>query len=208
MTNYQNDIELLSAFQRNEVAAENLIFKKYFRPLCLYAERITGHLHQSEDIVTEVFLKALTKRAEFQSLDNLRAFLYKAIRNAGMNYNIAVKGHNAAHQEIGYLARDNYYEAGDFFQNEILMMELVHEIYKEIENLPPQCGKIFKLLFIKGLTTDEIAQMLSINVQTVRTQKARAIQLIKIQLLKANKFFPLLFLFFSVVAPADDFKLK
>jgi RNA polymerase sigma-70 factor (ECF subfamily) len=186
---------LISAFQRREVAAENLIFKKYFRPLCLYAERLTGHLHQSEDIVTEVFLKALNKRAEFGSLDNLKAFLYKAIRNASINYNIAVKTHHAAHQQIGYLAQGNY-ETDDSFHNEVLRMELVHEIYKEIENLPPRCGKIFKLLYIKGLTTNEVAQNLSINVQTVRTQKARAFQLIKIQLLKANKTFLIFFLFF------------
>ncbi|HEV7621579.1 MAG TPA: sigma factor, partial [Flavisolibacter sp.] len=73
MSSYQNDIELISAFHMREVVAENLVFKKYFRPLCLYAERITGHLHQSEDIVAEAFLKALNRRDEFQTLDNLKA---------------------------------------------------------------------------------------------------------------------------------------
>lgn len=171
--------------------------------MCLYAERLTGHIHQSEDIVAEVFLKALDKRAEFKSLDNLKGFLYRAIRNASINYNMAVKRHNAAHEQIGYLTRDNY-ETDAIFNNEVLRMELVHEIYKEIENLPAQCSKIFKLLFINGLATDEIASLLSINVQTVRSQKARAIQLIKIQLLKTNKILPLLFLLFSAVTPIDS----
>jgi RNA polymerase sigma factor (sigma-70 family) len=208
LTHYPNDIELLAAFKRNEEAAERVIFSNYFRPLCLYAERITGHWQQSEDIVIEVFLKALNRRTEFQSPGNLKAFLYKAIRNAGINYNISVRGHKAAHLQVGYLAKDDHCESGEVTQNEILRMELVHEIYKEIESLPPQCGRIFKLLFIQGLTTDAIARELSISVQTVRTQKARAIQLIKIRLLKSNKVFPLLCLLFRLFLPVEGVEIS
>ena len=207
LTHYPTDIELLDAFKRNEEAAERAVFSNYFRPLCLYAERITGHWQQSEDIVIEVFLKALNRRTEFQSLDNLKAFLYKAICNAGINYNIAARGHRAAHLQVKYLAKNDHCEEVEVTQNEILRMELVHEIYKEIENLPPQCGRIFKLLFIQGQSTNEIARKLSLNVQTVRTQKARAIELIKIRLLKSNKVFPLLYLLFSLLLPAEGIKL-
>ncbi len=80
-------------------------------------------------------------------------------------------------------------------EREILRVELLKEIYDEIENLPGRCRQVFKALFIEGLSTDQIAENLSINVQTVRTQKARAIQLIKIQLLKKGKTLAVLILY-------------
>ena len=63
-----------------------------------------------------------------------------------------------------------------------------------MENLPGRCGEIFKLIFIHGRSTEAIAAQMGINPQTVRTQKARAIQLIKTQLLKKNRISSLLLL--------------
>jgi DNA-directed RNA polymerase specialized sigma24 family protein len=64
------------------------------------------------------------------------------------------------------------------------MVELLQEIYEKMESQPGRCGEIFKPLFIHGLSTEEIGNRLGISPQTVRTPKARAIGLIRIQLLK------------------------
>ncbi len=181
-----DDIALLAAFQKGAAHAENAVFKKYFRPLCLYSERITGYLEQSEDIVAEAFEKVIDRRNEFQTLDNLKAFLYRVVRNASINFTIAEKQHQQAHANIRYSIGQSY-ESEDVHKNEILRVELLQEIYEEIENLPEKCGQIFKMIFLQGLSTDQIASCLSINVQTVRTQKARAIQPIKTKLLRKNR---------------------
>ncbi len=70
---------------------------------------------------------------------------------------------------------------------EVLRAELLYEIYQEMENLPEKCGQIFKMLFIEDKSTEEVAQHFGINVQTVRSQKARAIQLLKAALTQKNK---------------------
>jgi RNA polymerase sigma factor (sigma-70 family) len=176
-------MKLLAGFQKMDILAEKIIFKKNFWPLCLYSERITGHLQQSEDIVAETLKKLWDRRNEFQSLDNIKMFLYRAVRNASINFKISERQHKAAHAKIQYLSRD-IYSSDDALANEMLRMELLQEIYNEIENLPEKCGQIFKMIFIQGMTTSKIARELSINIQTVRTQKARAIQLIKTEMLK------------------------
>ncbi len=47
MSSNPDDSKLFEAFQQRESVAENAVFKRFFRPLVLYAERITGHMPQA-----------------------------------------------------------------------------------------------------------------------------------------------------------------
>lgn len=186
---YTNDTALLSAFQRGEMQAGKVIFDTYFHPLCLFAERITGDMLQSEDIVAETFEKLMLMAGDFASIPRLKSFLYQSVHNAGVNYVIARKRHSAAHEQLRHLAVSDHYDE-EMMQNEIMRAELVHEIYMAMDKLPAKCGQIFRMIFVDELSTFEIAGRLHINVQTVRSQKARAIELIKRALVKKNLQFP------------------
>jgi len=72
---------------------------------------------------------------------------------------------------------------------------VLQEIYREIEELPGKCGQIFKMIFLENLPTDQIAERMGINVQTFRTQKARAISMIRTSLLKRGRLIALLFFY-------------
>lgn len=190
---YTDHTLLWTAFQQGESQAEKQVYHQFFKPLCIFSERITGQLEAAEDIVAEAFVKAWGRRQNFVTADNLKAFLYRVVRNASINFAVATRQHRQAHLQIAYIeGQDKEEEPAD--QREILRAELLQEIYEEMENLPGRCGEIFKLIFIHGKSTEEIGQLLGINPQTVRTQKARAIQLIKIQLLKKNRISSLLLL--------------
>jgi len=190
---YTDDITLWTAFQRGEPKAEAEVFQQYFKPACLFAENITGAMMPAEDIVAETLIKIWNRRQEFQALSNAKAFLYRSIRNASINYSIAQKRHRKIEVKMAYLEDTN--TTDDALEREILRVELLQEIYKEIDNLPDRCSQIFKMIFIEQRSTQEIADELGINVQTVRTQKARAIELLKTELLKKHRLEALLLLY-------------
>ena len=171
--------------------AGKFIFDRYFHPLCLFAERITGDMLQSEDIVAEAFEKLMMKNGDFSSIPRLKSFLYKAVHNASINHVIAQKRHTVAYDQIRHLTKSNV-EYDDAIQIEIMRAELLHEIYIAMGKLPDKCGQIFKMIFVEELSNYEIAGRLRINVQTVRTQKARAIGLIKNALAGKNLQFSLI----------------
>lgn len=189
MLPYTNDTALLSAFRRSEIQAGKIIFDTYFHPLCLFSERITGNILQSEDIVAEVFEKLMLAPRDFSAIPRLKSFLYQSVHNASINYVIARKRHSAAYDQVHYLTENERYDQ-ETVQNEIMRAELIHEIYMAMEKLPDKCGRIFRMIFVEGLSTLEIAEELQINVQTVRTQKARAIELIRNALVKKDLQFP------------------
>jgi RNA polymerase sigma-70 factor (family 1) len=185
MRAFPDEIHLITAFHNKQREAENFIFLKFFRPLCLVSYNLTEELPVSEDIVAEVFIKLFDRRLEFERLDNISAFLYVAVRNASITHISTQNRHSAAHQQIAAHA-ETYDLIPDALQSERLEAELVHSIYQEIENLPGKCRDIFKMIYLQNRSTREIAEALNISPQTVRTQKARAIQLIKTELLKKN----------------------
>jgi RNA polymerase sigma factor (sigma-70 family) len=178
---FPNDIALLSAFHHGEAVAEKIIFDNYFHPLC-----ITGDILQSEDIVAEAFEKLMSRRANFSCMPKLKSFLYQTVHNAAINYVIAKKRHKMAYDQIRHLTKNDQ-EDCETVQNEILRVELIHEIYTAMGELPDKCGQIFKMIFVEELSNYEIAGRLQINVQTVRTQKARAIGLIRNALLHKDQ---------------------
>ncbi|TWF45722.1 RNA polymerase sigma-70 factor (ECF subfamily) [Chitinophaga polysaccharea] len=180
---YNNEVELLQALKSGDGTAVKAVFSKYFRPLCQYAEKLTGRLESAEDIVADTFVKLWHRREQFESLENVRHFLYRVARNAALNELRNEGRHQATHTELGNLYQEAHFSAEDLEEEEI-RAELLAEIYQEVENLPDKCREIFKLLFFNGLSTEEVSIQLGIMPQTVRNQKSRAIQLLRAQLLK------------------------
>ncbi len=179
-----NDIELMDAFKQHQRKAERIIFDRYYRPLCLYTAEITGDIPLAEDIVTESFKKAFDKRAEFAALTNFRAFMYRIVKNAALNAKHQQKNRASILERARFEIAPSSEIDTTVEQHEMLRVELLEEIFKEVENLPSQCRNIFERLFFKGQSTETIARDLSLSINTVRAQKGRAIRLLKSRLLK------------------------
>jgi len=191
--NDNNDPALLLRFQQGDPAAADTLFLRHAKPLCFFVERLTGSAADAEDIVADTFIKLLERRTQFKSHDNIRAFLFRAARNAAINFNLASTRHRAAHEQIGYLGRSG--EGREhWLDNEQIRGEVLGAIYAEIEELPGKCREIFKLIFLQGLDNEAIAGRMGIAVQTVRSQKSRAIGLLRAQLLKKGQLLAVLYL--------------
>jgi len=199
--NDTSDADLFWQFQQGNPAAADAIFLLHVKPVCFFVERIIGSAPDAQDIVADSFIKLLEHRTRFKNMDNVRAFLYRCSRNAAINFNVANTRHRAAHEQIGYLNRAD--EGREhWLDNEQIRAELLGAIYGEIEELPGKCREIFKAIFIEGLSTEEIAGRMGIAVQTVRTQKARALGLLRTQLLKKGQLMAVLYLLDYLTAHA------
>ncbi|HVK47813.1 MAG TPA: RNA polymerase sigma-70 factor [Pseudobacter sp.] len=170
----------MAAFRQGDSRAVSSLFQLLYRPLVYFATGIIQHREEAEDIVVECFEKVMVKRKDFESLPNIRSFLYVATRNACYNYLRSLKVDARSQQELQYL-HDPVGEARDYGRIE---SEVLHSILTEIEELPNQCRQIFKLLYFQQLDTREIADRMGLSIKTVRNQKARAIQLLQNRLLR------------------------
>jgi RNA polymerase sigma-70 factor (ECF subfamily) len=190
MTNSSDDILLMQAVQRFQPEAERQLFGQVYKPLCLYAHKLTGNLPAAEDIVSEAFVKAFDRRSQFESSANFKAFLYIVVRNASISFTKTDTRQKKIVQDISLDQANEMGSMEPLVHNEILFAELVYAIHQEIENLPGKCRQVFKLSFFDSLSTEDIALRLAINPQTVRSHKARAIQMLKTRILSKRSVPP------------------
>jgi RNA polymerase sigma-19 factor, ECF subfamily len=170
--------DIIDTLKKGGPDALQSLLKQFYNPLCLFAERLLADRAAAEDIVGESFIKLWNKRTDFETMQNIKAFMYITVRNACLNHLKQAKRESLNQKQLAYLTS----EKEEFVLNEMIRAEVLKEIMREIDKLPEQCGKVLKLGYLEGLKNQEIADMLKISVHTVKNQKARAIQLLKIRL--------------------------
>jgi RNA polymerase sigma-70 factor (family 1) len=178
MYSMQPDTEWIAAFKRGETHALNHVFKLYNRPLRYFAEQLTGDRQEAEDIVAETFIKLWKRHPHFETALNIRAFLYITARNACLDFLNYTKKQHERKKELTYLSSDDEQP----IIHTMIKAEILGEIYREIEQLPTECKKVFKMSYLEGLRNQEIADQLNLSVHTVKNQKARAIKLMRVRL--------------------------
>ncbi|MBC5622225.1 MULTISPECIES: RNA polymerase sigma-70 factor [Butyricimonas] len=153
----------INALQRYDDDAIKLLFEQYYTPLVLFGKGYVDDLDASKDIVQEVFTVLIEAKEKFASIDNLKAYLYQATRNRCLKY--------LRHEEVKKkYAEDVLHGSEEYYLNGILEEEVYHHLMKAISELPEQCRKVF-LLVLENKSNQEIADILSLQVETVKSYK-------------------------------------
>jgi RNA polymerase sigma-70 factor (family 1) len=147
-------------------------FHRLYRPLCFFAYRILEDQSAAEDVVQTAFLKLLNDKPDLENESHLKHFLYKSVRNACLNQ---IRRENLHTEILDSLKpeepEDN--DEPDFLQS-VVRAEVYQQIMQAVDELPTECSKVFKLAYLANLNNEEIAEKLSISINTVKSQKNKA----------------------------------
>jgi RNA polymerase sigma-70 factor (family 1) len=177
--NFQ-DKSLLQEFKRGNTHAFRAVYDMFFPSLCFFAKRLVDNDGEGEDIAADSFVKLLNRHDSFDTLPNVKAFLYITTRNACLNYLRNAQRQQSSKRELNRLQE----KTDEHVLSHMVHAEVLREVEFEIEQLPSRCKEIFKLIYYERRPADEIAQMLGISINTVWVQRAKAIQMIRTNLLK------------------------
>lgn len=108
-----------------------------------------------------------------EKIGNLKVYLYVAARNTAFNY--LDKQKRSPTNSIDDVDAEFI---SIYFDPEQLLVtaDMLALIQRAIENLPPKCKLIFKLVKEDGLKYREVAEILSLSVKTVENQLAIALE--------------------------------
>lgn len=160
------------------------LFLSLHAPLTSFAETILHSSQDAEEVVSDFFINLWTKKDQFSAIDNPRIYIYVSIKNLSLNKLSSRKLSLPA--EIEWNTRMN----SVFFNPEELLMsqEVVNKLMEAINELPPKCKTIFKLVKENGLRYQEVATLMEISVKTVEAQMAIALRRIKTNTEFRNEF--------------------
>src|SRR5690606_22883208 len=115
-------------------------------------------------------------RAYFNDAQSIKAFLYLSVKNACRNH--------YKHEKVveKYRARQGELIEDDLVLSKIIEAEVMESLYHAIEKLPAGCREVVNLRYFEGMSIQEVAEQLNISVNTVKTQKMRALKSLRLQL--------------------------
>lgn len=157
-------------------AAFRTIFDLFHHRLLFVANGIVGETGEAEDIVQDVFLKLWDKRNNFEDLQAIKAFLYICVKNACRNaYH---------HQKVveKHAAGLNAEVDDRNIMLSIMEAEVIGELYAAISKLPAGCRDVIHLGYFEGLSNKEVASQLGVSINTVKTQKLRALRYLRLNM--------------------------
>lgn len=166
------DSELLNRIKLDDKLAFDIIYNKYWSKLYISAYNLLRSKEIVEDCLHEIFIKLWINR-HVAEIDNLNSYLYtatrfqvfKAIRDGKVRVDLF--------DEIVDLGIESNIEG---LINE---KEIIRQLDKSIETLPPKCKEIFILSRKMNLSYKEIAQKLNISEKTVENQITIALKKIR-----------------------------
>ncbi len=161
-----------SAFQKGDEHAFRVYYEKYYHALCLWVLRMIKDETFMHDMVQEAFISLWKARETIESELHLKMFLYQAVRHRCLNYLKNKKIENRCKKEYLALQEEAY------FEQVVLEEEVYRLVIQEIQALPEEQRRVIEL-HLEGKNNMEIADLLQVSVNTVKTHKARARKVLK-----------------------------
>jgi RNA polymerase sigma-70 factor (ECF subfamily) len=166
------------ALKAENVKVYEALFRRYYEPLCRYAQSILHEHDEAEDIVQKTFCDLWDKREKMEIHTSIKSYLYRMVHNACLNKIKQIQMQSEHHQHIAYSAT----AAGNNTEHSMTHKELSHQIELAIAALPERCREVFLLNRMQHLSYMEIAQKLQISPNTVETQIVKALKTLRLKL--------------------------
>ncbi|MEQ6118399.1 RNA polymerase sigma-70 factor [Reichenbachiella sp. MALMAid0571] len=163
--------DIVSDFRAGHVAAFESIFHKLYARLCSFSLSYTRDNAATEEIVGDSFLIVWNKREQFKDINGLKSYLYTTVKNASLDY--LKKSGEAIPIDI------NTPDSTKNMEFRMIEEETHSMLYSALDSLPAKCRRVFELSCLDGVKYQDIADEMQISLNTVKSQRARAIQLLK-----------------------------
>ncbi|MBK3516986.1 RNA polymerase sigma-70 factor [Carboxylicivirga marina] len=171
-----NNIEIIaSQFLKNkDLKSFKLLYDSSFRRLCFFAESLLADKQDVEDVVQDALVLIWERRHKIDDSINILGYMYMVVKNKCLNTNRSIR------QAINYKNHHNHLiEFDDTESLRIIKSEVYNEILESLEKLPERARMVFRLSYLTQMTESDIADRLNISVNSVKTHKKRAKEILK-----------------------------
>ena len=154
------------------------LFDELFDRLVYFAFQLLKDKDQARDIVQDAFVKYWDLRETIiQDKTAAKNFLYSTVRNASLN-TLRHKKIVESHIQLQGAADSEEQPVIEA----IITSEVMAAVRMAVQSLPESHKQISILGYMEGKKNQEIADELNMSVNTVKKQKQRALQLLRLKL--------------------------
>jgi len=160
---FAEEAAILARVQQGDIAAFDLVVRRYLRRAFAIAYRVLGHREDAEDLVQDAFLTALERIASFDRSRPFGPWFFRIVVNRGLNARKAraIRRTEAMPMDVtepGEPSPASLYER----------TEIRERFHAALAGLSQRQRLIVELADIDGMSGVEIAAMLGVSQGTVR----------------------------------------
>ena len=177
MTARETDQQLVVRAQRGDTRAFDLLVLKYQGRIATLVSRFLNDPSEVEDVTQEAFIKAFRALPKFRGESAFYTWLYRIASNAAKNHLVARGRRPSADADV---EAAEYYDEGDSLRDSetpedmLFGQELAEVVKLALDELPDELRAALTLREFDGLSYEEIADVMSCPVGTVRSRIFRA----------------------------------
>jgi RNA polymerase sigma-70 factor (ECF subfamily) len=169
------DTDLIRQARRGSVESYNLLVSRWEKRVYNYLLRITGNREDALDLAQDVFLKAYQNLRKLDDPGRFKPWLYRIAHNEA--YSLFRKRKPEADSgELEPQATDTGISVG---ATSVFPLELSLAVASALGRLSPEQREAVVLKIYQGFKFDEMAEILSCPVSTVKSRLYTALELLK-----------------------------
>jgi RNA polymerase sigma factor (sigma-70 family) len=165
------DNELMEMVRDGKVEKLAVLFERYQTMLYNFFLRLTGNRAASEDLVQEVFIRILKYRAGYQGENRFVVWMFQIARNAHVDFLRKRKGDVALDDQFAEAPSQELLPEARFEADQEAAL-----VRRALDQLPPKKRELLVLFRFQNLKLREIAELLDVQVGTVKVQVHRALR--------------------------------
>ncbi|MEP6990284.1 MAG: RNA polymerase sigma-70 factor [bacterium] len=175
-TAYVDEPELLARLREGDDDAYAAIFREHYPGLVVSATRLLGERALAEEIAQDVMLELWRRRATLSLTGPVRAYLHSATRNRALN---RIRQARTAQRGEVYVRGPSESPPADA---QAITSELELAVARAMASLSEPQREVFEMNRTRGLTYNEIAELLGISVKSVEARMGRALRQLREEL--------------------------
>ena len=170
------DEQIVDCVNKKEHDGWRYFFDRYYAPLCTYVSRFLPDDDENvEDLVQDIFVPLWESKRAFSDIRELTNYMYRACYNNTLLYIRKNQIHSSILQSIS--AGEPIEDEEDLYML-TLKEETMRQLYHYISQLPVEQKRIITLR-MEGHAWDEIAEMLGVSMNTIKTQRSRSFKFLR-----------------------------
>ncbi|MEN7550164.1 sigma-70 family RNA polymerase sigma factor [Rapidithrix thailandica] len=176
------DKQLWKEFQKGNRSAYAYIYDNYFDSLFEYGHKITPDINFIEDGIQELFVELWKSRKRLGEVSSIRFYLFKALRRKLIRNLTQQKGNPLNFMELN----DNLnfsisLSIEETLINEQTESERSQRLEQALQSLSKRQKEIIYLKFYAGLSYQEIADVMALEMKSTYNLFARAMEALRQQ---------------------------
>ena len=168
------DRQLWELIVKDDKSAFEMLYRRYYSPLLVYALRLGFDEDTAKDCIQDVFVKIYIRRTSYPELTYIKSYLYRALTNALLDKVKSVRSNTSSEDELLGISieDDGLMELFEKSDADVLQAICLKKAYNQLSN---KQKRVIYFHYIQEFSWDEMATVFDMSPHSCMNLLARAI---------------------------------